>query len=102
MASWDANFPKLNREEAELLEMSFLEEEVYKELKGADESKAPGPDRFTFKFAQTYWPKFENDVIWLFDRSFEKAEFDHHFSSSFISFILKVKSPTCLNDNRPI
>lgn len=45
--------------EAELLKIPFSEEEVRWELIKANGKKAPGPNGFTFKFAQTFWMEFE-------------------------------------------
>lgn len=55
----------------------------------ADGNKATGLDRFPFKFAQVFWPKFRGEIISMFDHFYEVVEFDHRFSSTFISLIQK-------------
>lgn len=60
-------------------------------LKEADGNKAPGPNGFPFKFMQTFWDVIKRDLLGLFHSFHEYAEFDYHFSESFISHIPKVK-----------
>lgn len=102
MLSWDAQFPKLDSMDVDSLEVPFLEDEIHKVLMGTDRNKVLGSNRFTFKFGQSFWPEFKSEMISLFDWFFEMLEFDHHFSSSFIFLILKVNSPSGLNDFRMI
>lgn len=73
-----------------------------KSLRDADGNKAPSPDRFPLKFAQTFWKVFKGDVMVLFEKFFMDANFDHRFSESFITLIPKVKSPSSLTEFRPI
>lgn len=85
-----------------MLEVSFFEEEIYKEIKGVDGNKAPGLDGFTFRFTQMCWPELKGKLTSLFDYSFETTDFDSRFSSSFNSLLPKVYNPTSLNDFRPM
>lgn len=82
-----ANFPKLSQEETSYMEVTFFEEEVYRELMGVDGSKVPSPDGFPFKFAQIFWPVFKEDLMALFNHFFESTKFDHRFLSLMISLI---------------
>lgn len=84
MDSWKGSFPCLECGEDELLEVSFLEEKIRRELMGVDGNKATRPDRFIFTFAQAFWPIFKRELIMFLKTFFESAMFDHRFSSLFI------------------
>lgn len=86
----------------ELLKVPFSKEEIRQELMGDDSNKASSLDKFTSKFAQTFWKDLKGELVSLLDQFFELTEFDHRFSSSSISLIPKVSSPSNLNDFRPI
>lgn len=67
MLSWEAPFLTLDRLEANSLETHFTEEEIRRELIGIDRNKAPGPDGFMARFAQSFWPDFKDGVISMFN-----------------------------------
>lgn len=46
--------------------------------------------------------EFKSDFLSLFNYLFGSVEFDHRFSSSFITLIPKVESPANINDFKPI
>lgn len=52
--------------EAESLEVPFDEGKIHRELININGNKAPGPDGFTSKFAQTFWPEFNGEMILMF------------------------------------
>lgn len=47
VVDWDVDFPRLDRNDVDLLEVPFQEEEIRRELMSADGTKAPDPDGFT-------------------------------------------------------
>lgn len=64
--------------------------------------KAPGPDRFTFKFIKKYWDILFGDIVAV-DKFFEEhGKLDSSCNSSFISLIPKIKDPLMIGDYRPI
>lgn len=66
------------------LESPFLEEKILSALKDSDSDKAPGPDDFPFRFAQSFRDIFKSDLFGLFQKFHSDANFDHRFSESFI------------------
>lgn len=95
-------FPSLDGSQALRLEAPFTEVKILKSPKEVDSNKAPEPDDFPLKFAQSFWDNFRGDLLDLFQGFYESREFDHRFSESFIFLIMKVKGPSSLNDFRPI
>lgn len=98
MVNWDVNFPCLNQEDTVNLKVPFSEKEVYRKLMEVDGNKALGLDGFHFKFVQTLWLVFKEDLMSLFRYFFNSAKLEYRFSSSMISLILKVVCPASLND----
>lgn len=84
------------------LKTPFNEDEILFALRDADGDKAPSPNRFSFGFFKIYWHVFKSEVLTLFNSFHTTGEFDLRFSESFISLIPKVKSPSTLNNFRPI
>lgn len=102
LMDWGTRFPTLSDGEATALEAPFFEEEIFQCLMKVYGSKSPGPDVFSFKFAQPFWGVFKGDLFGLFHYFYENVEFDHRFSESFISLIPKVRGPSPLNNFRLI
>lgn len=84
------------------MEVPFFEEEIQRESMSTNGNKAPGSYGFTFKFAQFFWSELKEEVVLMFEQFYELAEFEHRFSSSFITLIPKVGYFSYLNDFRPI
>lgn len=55
--------------------------------------KVPRPDGFPFRFAQSFWDLFREDIIGLFQVFHNLANFDHKFLKSFIILFLKIGTP---------
>lgn len=68
MESWDENFPSLERGKEDHLDVSFSEEEICRELMSADGNKALGPNGFTFKLVQNFWPELKEKMFSLFQQ----------------------------------
>lgn len=63
---WLAHFFSIDKASMELLEAPFLGREIFMALKNVEEDKTPGPDGFPFKFTQSFWLFFKNDLLNLF------------------------------------
>lgn len=63
---WEVLFPSMEYGEVVTLENPFSEEEIRREFMEADGAKTPGLDGFTFKFIQSFWNVFKDDVLALF------------------------------------
>lgn len=91
----------------DLVDRNFLEEhfelnKIKDSIWNCSGEKAPGPDRFTFKFIKHFWPIMQG-VIMRFVKHFEQfGYFSRGSNSSFISLFPKVKNPTSSNEFRPI
>lgn len=73
---WNVEFPSLDSSSAYMLEISFTMEKVYNALKDPYGDKALGLDRFPFKFAQSFWYVFKDELIALFQVFHCFGEFD--------------------------
>lgn len=96
------DFPFLDSLFTLSLEDPFTEKEIFSALKDSDGDKAPGHDGYIFKFGQSYWHVFKEEMMTLFHVFYCSGKSDPKFSKSFIYFIPKVKSPVFLNHFRPI
>lgn len=56
----------LDASSVEALEMSFLEQEIFKALSEAEGDKAPRLVNFLFKFAQSFQSLFKDDLVSMF------------------------------------
>lgn len=84
------------------LEAPFTKEEIFMVLKESDVTRALGPNSFPLKFAQTFWQIFKDDMVVFFQAFYSYGDFDHRFSEAFFLLILRIKSPSSLNDLKPI
>ncbi|XP_071689558.1 uncharacterized protein [Rutidosis leptorrhynchoides] len=93
---------ELTVEEANLLEVSFNEQEIWEAVKGCDGSKAPGPDDFNFKFLKKYWNLIKRDLLVAIEWFWEKGEISNGCNASFMTLIPKCIDLTELGDYRSI
>lgn len=63
---WSVEFPTLGPSTALSLKNPFSEVEDFRVLKESDGNKASGPDGFHYKFAQSYWQVFKEEMMTLF------------------------------------
>ena len=73
------NLPRLKHEELENLSRPRNSEEIETSTKNLPQNKSPGPDGFTSKFYQT----FEEDLILIFLKLFQKIEQEAIFPNIF-------------------
>ncbi|GKD57735.1 RNA-directed DNA polymerase, eukaryota, reverse transcriptase zinc-binding domain protein, partial [Tanacetum coccineum] len=94
-------FKTLSEYDILILDAPFSCEEIKEAVWNYGGSKAPGPDKFTFKFIKHHWDTLGNDFINMIKR----FEIDSHIprgcNSSFIALVPK-NNPLDINDFRPI
>lgn len=99
---WLTSFPFIDRNADLDLEVPFVKDEIHEALKKADDDKTLGSDEFLFKFVQSFWHVFKDDLGGLYHIFHESVRFDHQFLEFFVFLIPKVKGSAFLNDFGPI
>ena len=92
----------LNRNEAEVLELPFTEEEIHYALMEMNGDKALGPDGFTVAFWQSCWDFVKEEIVDLFKEFFDKKSFAKSLNTTFLVLIPKKGGAEDLGDFRPI
>ncbi|RVX12950.1 LINE-1 reverse transcriptase-like [Vitis vinifera] len=93
---------RLNSREAEVLEMPFIEEEIYAALMDMNGDKALGPDGFTIGFWQSSWELVKEEIMDLFREFYDQRSFAKSLNSTFLVLIPKKGGAKDLGDFRPI
>jgi hypothetical protein len=58
----------VTREENQVLEADFTEEEIFKAIKDSYAEGAPGPDSFSFLFYHKFWSVIKTDLMKVVQR----------------------------------
>ncbi|RVW22389.1 putative mitochondrial protein [Vitis vinifera] len=69
------NLNQISQQEADILELPFMEEEVHSALMDMNGDKAPGPDGFTGAFWQFCWEFVKGEVLEMFKEFHEHNTF---------------------------
>nr|GEX16298.1 hypothetical protein [Tanacetum cinerariifolium] len=77
-------------------------QEVKSALFSMGNDKSPGPDGFTVAFFKESWDIVSNDCVAVVGEFFTNGNIIKELNHSVIALIPKVKSPTRVNDYRPI
>lgn len=92
----------MSREENEMLESGFSEEEVREAIFSCYPEGAPGPDGLPFLFYQKFWNIIKKDVLALFADLY-KGELDlYRLKFSLVTLIPKVDDASNMKQFRPI
>ncbi|GKU98851.1 hypothetical protein SLEP1_g11790 [Rubroshorea leprosula] len=95
-------FNRLSTEQNATLISQFTEEEIKKTIWACNNSKAPGPDGFTFGFLKTMWEDVRKEIC-DFVVDFQRNEkLVRGSNASFIVLIPKKENPIRIEDYRPI
>ncbi|RVW21265.1 LINE-1 reverse transcriptase-like [Vitis vinifera] len=96
------NLNRISQQEADILELPFMEEEVHSALRDMNGDKAPGPDGFTGAFWQFCWEFVKEEVMEMFKEFHEHKTFLKSLNATFLVLIPKKGGAEELGDFRPI
>jgi hypothetical protein len=80
------------------IDVPFSKEDIDKVIKTLPADKAPGPDGFSGIFLKKCWSIIKEDVYQLCLDFFNGAVDIQAINTSFITLILKINTPTTIND----
>ena len=80
---------QISQQEADTLELPFMEEEVHSALMDMNGDKAPGPDGFTVAFWQCYWEFVKEEVLEMFKEFHEQNAFLKSLNNTFLVLLPK-------------
>lgn len=87
---------------AEYIESTILLDQVKAVVWAYGGYRAPGPDRFTFKFVKKFWSIISEDVMKVIRHFEAHGTLARGCNSSFIRLVAKKNDPTLLCDYRPV
>ena len=93
---------RLNSREVEVLELPFIEEEIYSALMEMNGDKAPGSNGFTVAFWQACWDFVKEEIVNLFKEFYDQRSFSKSLNTTFLVLIPKKGGAEDLGDFRPI
>ncbi|RVW65252.1 putative ribonuclease H protein [Vitis vinifera] len=96
------NLNRISQQEADILELPFMEEEVHSALRDMNGDKAPGPDGFTGAFWQFCWEFVKEEVMEMFKEFHEHKTFLKSLNATCLVLIPKKGGAEELGDFRPI
>lgn len=94
---WNVDFPSLDIDSLFSFEELFTNKGVLGLLEIQLEKKILYSNGFSFKFVQSFWHVFKDELMALFHSFHSLGNFDSRFSEAFISLISKIKSLVSLN-----
>ncbi|RVW93878.1 Transposon TX1 uncharacterized 149 kDa protein [Vitis vinifera] len=92
----------ISQQEAESLEVPFVEIEIHSALMEMNGDKAPGPDGFTVAFWQNVWDFTKEEIMEMFKEFHEHNSFVRSLNNTFLVLIPKKSGAEDLGDFRPI
>ncbi|GKU94304.1 hypothetical protein SLEP1_g7819 [Rubroshorea leprosula] len=95
-------FKKISKEEREMLEAPFNEEEVRHAVWDCESSKALGLDGFNFKFVKKMWETLKDDIMGFVTDFHKYGKLVRGLNSSFIALVPKVTNPQKIEEFIPI
>ncbi|RVW44757.1 hypothetical protein CK203_081811 [Vitis vinifera] len=78
------NLNRISQQEADILKLPFMEEEVHSALRDMNGDKAPGPDGFTGAFWQFCWEFVKEEVMEMFKEFHEHKTFLKSLNATFL------------------
>lgn len=96
------NLNRLDAEQADNLESTFSESEVYQAVCDLSSDKSPGSDGFPLRFYKSFWEVMKIDLMRVVENFYRSSYLDWRLNTTFISLIPKEPGASSLNDFRPI
>ena len=93
---------QISQQEADTLELPFMEEEVHSALMDMNGDKAPSPDGFTVAFWQYCWEFVKEEVLEMFKEFHEQNAFLKSLNNTFLVLLPKKGGAEELGDFRLI
>ena len=93
---------QISQQEADTLELSFMEEEVHSTLMDMNGDKAPGLGGFTVAFWQYCWEFVKEEVLEMFKEFHGQNAFLKSLNNTFLVLLSKKGRAEELGDFRPI
>ena len=84
-----SNLPRLNQEEAEIMNNPITSNENEAVIKGLPKNERPGPEGFTGEFYQTFREELKTILLKLFQKIAEEATLLNSFYEATITLIQK-------------
>ena len=97
------NFPKLNQEEIENLNITITSTEIETVIRNLPVNKSPGPEGFTAEFYQKFREELTPILLKLFQKMAEEGKLPNSFYEATITLIPKPHKDVTKKENyRPI
>ena len=93
---------QISQQEADTLELPFMEKEVHLALMDMNGDKAPSPDGFMVAFWQFCWEFVKEEVLEMFKEFHEQNAFLKSLNNTFLVLLPKKGEAEELGDFRPI
>ena len=93
---------RISQQEAESLEIPFVEIEIHSALMEMNGDKTPGPDGFTVAFWKNAWDFTKEEIMKMFKEFHEHNSFVRSLNNTFLVLIPKKSGAEDLRDFRPI
>ncbi|GKV46692.1 hypothetical protein SLEP1_g53669 [Rubroshorea leprosula] len=91
---------RLSRNDREMLEAEFTNEEIKEAVFSCASDKAPGPDGFNFHFIKSVWSTIEGDITNFIKEFHKYGRLVRGINASYITLVPKKKNPTTLKEYR--
>ncbi|RVX22326.1 LINE-1 reverse transcriptase-like [Vitis vinifera] len=92
----------ISQQDAECIEVPFVENEIHSALMEMNGDKAPGPDGFSVAFWQNAWAFAKEEIMEMFKEFHEHSTFVRSLNNTFLVLIPKKSGAEDLGDFRPI
>lgn len=98
----DLRLPIVTSAMGDILTAPVTEDLIWQTVQTMKRSKALGPDGFPVEFFMSTWNIVGKDFCSAIQHFFLTGIIPRGFNSTYIALILKIKTPACMNDFRPI
>ena len=93
---------KLTKEQAQLCEGEVTHEEITQAVTQTQNDRSPGIDGLTYEFYKSFWQVIGNDLVKVFNHSFENKELPESQQYGLLTLLCKKGDRALLSNWRPI